>query len=379
MSIRVVSSEVEFHGLRSAWQEILDGNPNHTPFQTWEWNFTWWKHFGSVGRLRLLVAEEDGRLIGVAPFQLASRYRGWPTRHLAFIGRKRSDYLDFIVRAGEEPGFFRQLFEYLRDGPTEWGFVELRDLPDGSTNLPHVLREALKCFGVVNVEAGEACVTVPLADSWEKYLAALGKNARRNAGRYRRALEKEHAVSLVIPEAGEPMKKGLRDFADVFRSRWRAEQGATYFEQPRAAAFEQEVCDLAGAAGWYRLYLLYADEVPVAGYLGYVRNNKYYAGLLAHRPDYHKYSVGTVLIGMTIEDCISHGWSDLDMTRGDEPYKYQWNGSVKRNYDLKIFRSRLGMVPTSIVDWTYRRAVAMKPLHRIRAALMRWRFSGERR
>ncbi|MGH8322845.1 MAG: GNAT family N-acetyltransferase, partial [Steroidobacteraceae bacterium] len=78
MSIAVMTSEQEFAALEEPWNDLVRSNANHTPFQSWEWNFAWWSHFGVPGRLRLCVAEQDGRMIGVAPLFLATRYRGWP-------------------------------------------------------------------------------------------------------------------------------------------------------------------------------------------------------------------------------------------------------------------------------------------------------------
>src|SRR5262245_59622211 len=111
MVIRLITSEQEFAALKPVWQALFDANPNHTPFQSWEWNFSWWKHFGKPGRLRLFVAEEDGKLAGIAPCYLRSRFRGWPLAHLGLISRKRGDYLDFLVRGGTETAFFAELFQ----------------------------------------------------------------------------------------------------------------------------------------------------------------------------------------------------------------------------------------------------------------------------
>jgi len=166
MSIRIVDSEEEFSALKLAWQELYDSNANHSPYQSWDWNHTWWKHFGAPGRLRLFLAEEEGRLIGIAPFQLVPRFYGWPLTHLAFIARKRSDYLDFIIRPGMEAVFFQQLFAHLREIGAEWRLLELRDIPGTSTNLPHLLREGIRVFPALSFEAGENCVTIPLAPTW---------------------------------------------------------------------------------------------------------------------------------------------------------------------------------------------------------------------
>lgn len=371
MTLRIGTRETEFEALREPWQALFQSNPNHTPFQSWEWNHAWWKHFGVPGRLRLLIVEKEGRLIGIAPLQLALRYRGAPLRHLAFISDKRADYLDFIVAAGMEREFFAELFEFLRTQRGEWRFLTLRDVQETSTNLAHLLREGLRAFPHVNLEPAENCAAVRLPSTWEGYLSTLGKNARRNAIRYRKHLAEEFAVRWTAPTDPEEIRRCFDDFARVFRDRWGPEQGATFFDRAKTADFEREVCQLGTAAGWYRLYLVYANEVPVAGYLGYVCNGKFYAGLLAHSPALHKYSPGTVLIGMTIEDCIANRWTELDMTRGDEPYKLQWNGVLKRNYRIKLCDSRILLAYAFATEWVRERLESIRALHRLRAAYRR--------
>jgi len=374
MSIRLIKSQEEFSTLRPAWDELFQSNPNHTPYQSWEWNFTWWKHFGAPERLRLFVAEEDGKLIGIAPFFLRKRFYGWPLPHLGFIGQKRTDYLDFVVRAGSEANFFQQLFKYLQEHKSEWKFIELKDVPDTSTNLPFFYQEVGKIFPVLGWEAQRLCVTVPLTNDWESFLNTLGKRTRKDVGYDRRFFEKNVAAEFKIFTNSSAVFDGLKDLITVYRTRWQEEKGATRFEEDAVAKFEREICGLFSHAGWYRLYLLYANKEPVAGLLGYVRNNKYFADSYAHSPAYHKYSVGNVLLGMAIEDCIKNQWTELDLTRGDESYKLRWNGRTKRNYHLKIFHNRTGMALASLAEGLYERAAASQLLNKLLAQYRKLRF-----
>ncbi len=364
-------SETEFDSLKESWQVLFHSNPNHTPFQSWEWNYAWWKHFGSPGRLRLLILEEEGRLIGLAPLCLETRYRGAPLRHLAFIACKRADYLDFLVAAGREGAFFTELFAFLAKRTDDWRFLDIRDFPECSTNLPHLLREGLRAFPFMNLQISENCASVHLPATWDGYLATLGKNGRRNAVRYRRHLAENFKMRWEAPTAPPDIRRYFEDFATLFRERWGPEQGATFFDLPQAAAFERELCVLGSEAGWYRLYLVYADDHPVAGYLGFVCNNRFYTALLAHSPMPGNQSPGTVLIGMTIEDCIGNSWTELDMTRGDEPYKFQWNAVLKRNYRIKLSCRRSLLAYSSAIDWLRKRLESVSSLHRLRAAYRR--------
>ncbi len=356
MSIRVVTSLEEFHALKAAWDEVVEANPVHTPFQTWEWNYAWWRHFGQTGQLRVLVVEADGQLIGIAPLFLRRRFRGVPLAHLAFLGHKRSDYLDFVVRAGSEERFFKELFPFLRQLTDRWRFAELRDIPGGSTSVPYLLQEAGKEFPVLSWEVGP-CVGIPLSESFELFVKGLAKEFRKDVGYDRRYLGKRFQVEFKVYADASEMAEGFRDLACVYGSRWRSERGATKLEQSHTAAFERDICDTFSRRGMYRLYLLYANGKPAAGLSGYVWRNTLYADIFAHDPTFAKYSVGNVLLGLVIEEAIKHRWAELDLTRGNELYKLRWGGRLRHNYHVKIFRSRWAVVQSSVVEhlfeWTY--------------------------
>ena len=373
---RVLTSEADFDALRPAWNRLFASSRNHTPFQSWEWNRTWWRHFGSAADLRLYVVEQAGELIGIAPLHLRRRMRGWRLPSLAFISHGRADYLDFLVQPEKEVPFFAALFAHLRDQKRpEWRLLDLRDLPSGSSNLQPLLQRALHASFLLTLQPAEACVTVPLRPSWESYLASLGKNARRNVGRYRRQLAEDFKVEWFIPRTEPEFQRAFDDFVMLYRERWRATNGITLFDRPASLAFERDACHVAAQAGWGRLYLLYADSAPVAGYLGYVCNGKYYAGLLAYSPAFNRYSVGSTLIGMAIEDCISHHWTEVDMMRGDESFKYQWNGVRKCNYTARLSLHRTPLSVAGSIDWAFAGLTRVKALHRLRALWRRWRAS----
>ncbi len=372
MPVRVLTKEEDFSALQSTWQELFDSNPNNSPYQSWHWNFTWWKHFGASGALRLVLVEEDGRLIGIAPLFVARRFRGLPLKHLAFIAHKRTDYLDFIVRPENEASFFRQLFEFLASGPRDWLFIELKDFRERSTNLLPLLRECARAFPALSLESVQLCVTVALTPSWDEFVATLGKRVRKDVGYDRRYLAKHLAVDLKIFESARADSAALDDLITIYRNRWQG-KGATHFDESASARFEREIAILFSEAGWYRLYLLFADQAPAAGLLGYVLHDKFYADVFAHSPSYEKYSVGNVVLGMAIEDCIANHWTELDLSRGDEAYKYHWNGQTKHNYCLRIFRNRAGLAVASFIEWIYQRGSSIALLQALLARYRRLR------
>lgn len=152
------------------------------------------------------------------------------------------------------------------------------------------------------------------------------------------------------------------------------EKGASRLAEAEVAKFEQEICERFSQNGDFRLYMLYANGKPVAGLSGYVKNDKLYGDIYAHAPELHKYSVGNVLLGFAIEDCISHGWKELDLSRGEEAYKFRWNGQAKRNYHIKIFRNRIAEAKAAFAEGMYEKAAASETLNKMLAKYRKWKF-----
>ncbi len=374
MPFRIITNTQEFQNLQPVWDELYRSSANHTPYQSWEWNFAWWQHFGEMDALRLIVIEENERVLGLAPFFLRSKFFGWPVAHLGFIGQKRTDYLDFIVRAGAEPIFFRELREALKSMQAQWQFVELKDMPDTSTNWPHLFREMSEAFPVFEMDMQRVCVTVPLAQDWESFLQTLGKRTRKDVGYDRRYFEKNFSTDFKIFTNSSAVFDGFRDLAQIYQSRWVEEKGASRLSENNVVQFENQICEKFSNRGDFRLYLLYADGKPAAGLSGYIKNDKLYGDIYAHVPELHKFSVGNVLLGRAIEDCINLGLKELDLSRGEEAYKFRWNGQPKRNHHVKIFRDRLAAAKASFAEGIYEKASHSRFLNKMLANYRRWRY-----
>ena len=224
------------------------------------------------------------------------------------------------------------------------------------------------------MDLDRVCVTVPLQPQWDEFLQTLGKRTRKDVGYDRRYLQKRFAVDFKIFTNSSAVYQGFADLVSVYQSRWQDEKGAGRIAEQAVVDYENEICERFSKRGDFRLYMLYADQRPVAGLSGYVTNGKYYGDIYAHAPEFHKFSVGNVLLGMAIEDCIGLGLKELDLSRGEESYKYRWNGQAKRNYHLKIFQSRGAMAQAAAIEYLYERAAASDRLNKLQALYRKWRY-----
>ncbi|MFD5871805.1 GNAT family N-acetyltransferase [Streptomyces sp. NPDC060322] len=121
----------DFADLAAEWDALHRRCPTATPFQSHAWLHSWWLSYGTPGRLRVLLARRDGRLIGAAPLMLTHR----PMPLLVPMGGSISDFFDILVD-GEDAAAAVTALERGLHRAAAHAVVDLREVrPDASANL----------------------------------------------------------------------------------------------------------------------------------------------------------------------------------------------------------------------------------------------------
>ena len=71
LTLKVINTDPGFEGLKSDWNLLLKESNCDNIFLSWEWLYTWWESFKEGKKLFIIAAEEEGRIIGIAPLCLA--------------------------------------------------------------------------------------------------------------------------------------------------------------------------------------------------------------------------------------------------------------------------------------------------------------------
>ncbi len=347
LSIDTVTSRDAFAALAAEWNALLATSPADALFLTWEWLFTWWKHFGDGRELQALTARRAGRLVGVAPFALAAPQplRLLPARRqLLGSGAVGSDYLDVIAGAGEgEPLAEAFAARCARDGwPLD--LVQLRRGGFVATHLePRLAARGWKALGSV----AHVCPYVDLVDhSWESYLASLGASHRANIQRRLRQLDQRFTVSFERVESPDRLGPALDVLVHLHGLRWR-ERGSDAFDA-RLEAFHRDFAALALARGWLRLYVLRLDGRPAAAFYGFAYGGRFLFYQSGFDPAFAAQSVGLVTMAHTVRLAIAEGAHEYDFLHGHESYKFLW---ARRTRVLE----RIELYPPSMTSTLRRR------------------------
>src|SRR5690349_19277347 len=129
MNIELVEDAEAFFGLRDEWNALLKASNSDTVFLTHEWLSSWWRHLSEGRRLSILLARENGDLIGILPVaRRQPQYARMMPRLLEFLGSGLigSDYLDLIARKGRETDVSSAFADYLHARGIMLQFSQLR-------------------------------------------------------------------------------------------------------------------------------------------------------------------------------------------------------------------------------------------------------------
>jgi CelD/BcsL family acetyltransferase involved in cellulose biosynthesis len=311
-----------FWALRPEWNDLVHRGCCDTVFLTWEWQSTWWKHLGE-GELLLLGfrAEDDGRLIGIAPLFYTQTDDG--TSILNVIGcRDVSDYLDLIIEVGQEDAVYRALLDYLEQEAAAWDLVDLCNIPQNSLTFVQ-LRELAEARGYKTlVEIEDVCPIIELPPTWDDYLMMLDKKQRHEVRRKLRKADREAETRFLIVGQEHDLQAEMEDFVELHQ---KSAPEKDEFMDPQMQRFFFEVAEVLQAEGWLQLAFVIIDGQKAASLL----NFDYGGNILVYNSGYdpiefHRLSPGIIVTARCIERAISLGRDRFDFLRGDEVYKYRF-------------------------------------------------------
>jgi hypothetical protein len=278
--------------------------------------------------------------VAIAPLRITRRPLTWLSS-LEFLGTGAagSDYLDLIVRRG----FEAVVVEALAGAFESRGLtLRLSHLPPGA--LASRLAERLEHGGWSSreTEAG-VCPFIRLAGhTWESYLASLGSAHRANVRRRSRAVTRAFDVRFELV-AGDADRLDVLSALAVFHDRrWSGDRRSTTFATPDLHAFHQDATRRALDAGYLRLYGLRLDGQLAGAMYGVSYERRFYFYQHGFDQQYRPYSLGLILMVLTIRAAIDEGALEFDLLYGVEAYKRLWTSDTRPLGRLDLFPSRVG-------------------------------------
>jgi CelD/BcsL family acetyltransferase involved in cellulose biosynthesis len=300
-----VSERVDDLGaLRAEWSALAAETGN--VFATWEWNQTWWAHFGRDRPLSVTALRDaHGALRGVLPlFLWAER----PLRVARFLGHGAGDQLGPICAPGDTRAVSRAIRDLFRDA--RWDVLLGEQLPAEEAWGKRLAGRTL---------SREGSPTVRFRGTWSDTTSAWSRRLLKELRRDERRLREDHDVTSRVVSERRELEPGLDALFRLHRARW---PGGTRFD--RHESFHRDFARRAFDNGWLRLRIREADGKPIAARLGFRFcgvESGYQSGWDAR---YAAYSIGILLVAEAIHAAHADGMREYRFLRGGESYKYRF-------------------------------------------------------
>jgi CelD/BcsL family acetyltransferase involved in cellulose biosynthesis len=331
-----VTSTEDFLALGPEWRQLLASGGHENVFLTFEWMFTWWRHFGRGQKLAAIVIRAGGRVIGIAPFYLRRQFR--LAHCLTFLAGDHvgSDHLDVLAARGCEAAVVAQLASMLLARRRAWDYIELGEV--GKDSLAASLGARLAAEGMTCEEApASICPYAVLPSSFEEYLAGASANLRSNFRRRSRQIQDGGSVDFLVVAEPAAVEGAFSDLLRLHRLRFQQLGEDSAFLKAGVPEFHREALRALAAQGLVRLFLLQVNGESVAALYGFSSGRSFQFYQSGMHPEWAKYGVGLVTMGNTIREAIAAGHTIFDFLRGCEDYKSKWARLERLNLTLRVF------------------------------------------
>lgn len=355
LAIEIVNDEKTFSSLQQEWT-ILAETSAATIFQTHEWLFLWWKHFGAEKnrRLHIIVFRYDGNIVAIAPlFSQTAAFLG--IRFLnrvsligsgsafgissgMFLDDGPSDYLDFIVHPGFEEEVSSAFTDHVKKNTETFGTMEFVNLKPASfimrSLLPFLKTHGLTC----KASQADSCPYLVVPSSIDEYFKRISPSVRRRLQQARKAAAEKTLYATTKVHALEDYHRALDELIYLHQQRWNNVGYPGLFSDQRFTLFQHDVVEAFHRKGWLWCTTAEANGRCVAGRLAFKFNNTYFdylSGFDDNSPA-AKRRPGLALLVEMLEEAVSEHNFSIDLLRGDEQYKFELTSELNYNWNVSI-------------------------------------------
>lgn len=329
-----------FRALRNDWQVLFQSCPNMTPFNSWEWLFSWWQAYRGARQLRLLTWRTNRVLVGIAPLCLTSEKTnlGIECQVLRFVGdgSSDSDYLGCLIHPGAFTAVVQRLGEWLQ-ASREWDALALRELPESSAWPEAVRNQADRFRFQFRVEYGQ-CGAVELPVSFEDFLQSRQSRFRTKLRSLLKKLDESSDLAFELSCEPGHLRGRLRSLFALHQKRWQDVGAPGVFGTASKRLFYAHFVPRFARRDWLRLYSLRKGVHYVAHQLCFAFDGITYLLQEGFDVSDKSASYGQMLRAAIMRELIQRGERRYDFLGGFSRHKDDWGATEGKTVHLVVAR-----------------------------------------
>ncbi len=325
--------------LAPAWRALCEeGGSRDFPFHRPEFVRAFVLAFAPKDRLVLISARLNGKLRAVLPLiSHLGVFCGLPARQLRSASNVHSGRFDIVRAAGPEgDAAVEAIWAHLRYSRT-WDLMLFTTVPEDGTGGRLAELARASAHRVKEWEGSRYPYVELIRDGAQPWLQDLSPQFRALVRRRTRQLELKGKLRLARIDRADP--ELLQQFYRLESSGWKGKEGTAILCHAATRRFYDEVAHQAERYGYFSLYLLYLDDLLIAGSFGLERAGCYYYLKPGYDETHRKNSPGQVLISKILLDCKERGLQEFDFSGPSQPYMRAWTAHSRPIHQYCIFQN----------------------------------------
>jgi CelD/BcsL family acetyltransferase involved in cellulose biosynthesis len=330
----------ELSQYRMLWNSLFAATPNATFFLTYDWLEKCWRHFGHDQKLRVLIVYAAGEPIGILP--LCVRREKYRFNTVKVLTYPLDDWSSWYGPIGPNPAAtMLAAMQHIRRTPRDWDMIELRWVPDDSTQGGKTAR-ALRVADMLSVkQVYQTTSILELPADWDTFIAAKSKSLRNQFRRQLRHLDEVGAE--FIRHRPAPKSEGDGDerwdlyamCEEIAAASWqsRVVNGNT-LTHDRVRGFYRDAHAVAARLGMLDISLLRFEGRPAAFLYSYVCDGRVYGLRTGFDASLGDHGFGSGLLLKTIQDSIARRDTAIDFGPGEREHKRRLRTRTENTYRL---------------------------------------------
>ena len=320
-----MTTQEGFEVIKETWQALFELAGDVTVFQSFAWNYAWWKTFGRGYDLAIIVVRQEDKVVGLAPFMVRRRLG---ISQIEPIGSDQYAYFGLLKESNRQ------------DVIQAIGDCLARAYPFGLIHFPY-FNVANSSVNILNASLSSAgwreirwlrsvAQCVRAGRGYNSYLMAKSQKARYNLKRERRKLEEHHQMVVSHYSGSDLDEQVIQRMVDIQRRSWLSRRSVA---PVNSGALNVLILEL-GRAGMAEVSILTLDDLDAAFVLTFRSNQIAHCISIAFDEKLEHLSPGKVLINICIQRLLDGGVTAYDFLFGDAEYKRFW-----ANRTILVFRS----------------------------------------
>lgn len=340
--LKLIDNSLDFKKIKPLWSDLLrNSSTSKSIFQSFEWNFNWWKNYSQCKNLFIICVFDKTRLIGIVPLYIEYKHviNNFKVRLAKFIGNNSSDYLDFIICKGSEKKVMETFINFVDKNDVIWDYISLKDIPSESPVASYLSAKKVGHNLLISNGISSFYPKVKLPENFDHYMASLSRKSRKNFRRELRTLRDN--FNLDFRSINNYGNGNLESFIELNQSRWSAKDGNGPFDSDEFRLFHEMLSKDNNFSKSVIFFNLHLDNKLVCSIYTFTYSNNIYFYQIGYDSSYSKYSIGRVGLLLSIEHSINKKLTYFDFLRGQEDYKYKF-GVLEGQSDKFLIGNRTG-------------------------------------